>query len=257
MPFDCPLRPRPRRRVGGQPGAAQDRRLTGMPGVNHLAFNAGLRGLRGTLHHRATSTFDLPVGYTIPGMGRAYDGIAPELAQWIERQHVFFVATAPLATDGLLNCSPKGMDSFRILARREVAYLDLTGSGIETVAHIRENGRIVFMFCAFEGPPKIVRLHGTAEAHALGSPEYASLSSQFPTLIGSRAIVRARLTRISDSCGFAVPRYSYKGERHTLTRWSESKGHDGLTHYRQTKNNRSLDGLPGLPIRTPLLDDVD
>src|SRR4051812_18733353 len=158
-------------------------------------------------------------GYTIARMGKPYDGITPELAQWIERQHVFFVATAPLAQDGLVNCSPKGMDTFRILGPREVAYLDLTGSGIETIAHARENGRIVFMFCAFDGPPKIVRLHGTAEAHPLGSPRYQSLSPLFPALIGNRAIVSARLTRISDSCGFAVPHYSYKGESDTLTRW--------------------------------------
>jgi hypothetical protein len=190
-------------------------------------------------------------------MGKPYDGITPELAQWIERQRVFFVASAPLAQDGLINCSPKGMDSFRILAPREVAYLDLTGSGIETVAHARENGRIVFMFCAFEGAPKIVRLHGTAEAYVVGSPQYASLSARFPPHLGSRAIVRARLTRVSDSCGFAVPEYRYKSERATLTRWSESKGPDGLTQYRETKNRRSLDGLPGLPPRTPLLDDVD
>ena len=190
-------------------------------------------------------------------MGKPYDEITPELAEWIEQQHVFFVATAPLAREGLINCSPKGMDTFRILGPREVAYLDLTGSGIETIAHARENGRIVFMFCAFDGPPKIVRLHGTAEAHALGSPEYQSLSPLFPTLSGSRAIVRARLTRISDSCGFAVPQFSYKGERNTLTRWSESKGDDGLAQYRHTKNRRSLDGLPGLPLRTPLLDDIE
>ena len=118
---------------------------------------------------------------------------------------MFFVATAPLAPDGLINCSPKGMDTFRILGPREVAYLDLTGSGIETVAHSRENGRIVFMFCAFEGPPKIVRLHGTSEVHFPGSPQYDSLSSLFPVHIGSRSIIRARLTRISDSCGYAVP----------------------------------------------------
>ena len=112
-------------------------------------------------------------------MGKSYDGITPELTQWIERQHMFFVATAPLASDGLINCSPKGMDTFRILTPREVAYVDLTGSGIETVAHCGENGRIVFMFCAFEGSPQIVRLHGTAEVHALGSPQYEALSSVF------------------------------------------------------------------------------
>src|SRR5688572_31387918 len=144
-------------------------------------------------------------------MGKSYDGITPELAQWIERQHLFFVATAPLAGDGLINCSPKGMDTFRILGPGEVAYLDLTGSGIETVAHIQDNGRIVFMCCAFEGPPRIVRLHGTGEVVVRDSPEYDSLRSFFPDYTGSRAIVRARLTRISESCGFGVPRYGYVG----------------------------------------------
>jgi hypothetical protein len=190
-------------------------------------------------------------------MGKIYDGITPELSHWIERQHLFFVATAPLADDGLINCSPKGMDTFRILGPREVAYLDLTGSGIETVAHSGENGRIVFMFCAFDGPPKIVRLHGTAEAFSLGSPQYELLSALFPAYIGSRAIVRARLTRISDSCGYAVPQYRYGGDRDTLIRWAESKGQDGLTQYRQAKNAQSLDGLPGLNARMPESVDVD
>jgi hypothetical protein len=190
-------------------------------------------------------------------MGKSYDGITPELANWIERQRVFFVATAPLAKDGLINCSPKGMDTFRILGPREVAYMDLTGSGIETVAHARENGRIVFMFCAFEGPPQIVRLHGTSDVHVLGSPQYDSLSSLFSAYPGCRAIVRARLARISDSCGYAVPQYRYAGDRKTLTRWSESKGPDGLTRYRRDKNARSLDGLPGLAIRAPGALDAD
>jgi hypothetical protein len=179
-------------------------------------------------------------------MGKSYDGITPELANWIEQQRVFFVATAPLAKDGLINCSPKGMDTFRILGPREVAYMDLTGSGIETVAHARENGRIVFMFCAFEGPPKIVRLHGTSQVCLADSPEYKLLSPLFPAYPGRRAIVRARLTRISDSCGYAVPQYGYVGERDTLARWAESKGEDGLARYRRDKNAESLDALPGL-----------
>src|SRR5215212_1605891 len=102
-------------------------------------------------------------------MGKLYDGITPELAEWLGEQRLFFVATAPLAGDGLINCSPKGMDTFRILGPREVAYLDLTGSGVETIAHLRENGRIVFTFCALAGPPKIVRLHGTGEVLMLGT----------------------------------------------------------------------------------------
>ncbi|HEY7499303.1 MAG TPA: pyridoxamine 5'-phosphate oxidase family protein [Vicinamibacterales bacterium] len=160
-------------------------------------------------------------------MGEFNDGITPDLSQWIERQHMFFVATAPLARDGLINCSPKGMDTFRILGPREVAYLDLTGSGIETVANARENGRIVFVFCAFEGPPKIVRLHGTSEVYVHGSPQYDSLSSLFPDYVGSRAIVRARLTRVSDSCGFggrctamaAIARRSFAGPNRKEKSW--------------------------------------
>jgi hypothetical protein len=179
-------------------------------------------------------------------MGKLYDAITPELADWLSQQRVFFVATAPLAADGLINCSPKGTDSFRVLGPREVAYLDLTGSGIETVAHLRENRRIVFMFCALAGPPKIVRLHGTGEVITTGSPDYPKLQAIFPDYPGGRAIIRASLMRISDSCGYAVPRYDYVGERDTLVRWAESKGTDGLSRYRLEKNTHSLDGLPGL-----------
>jgi len=189
--------------------------------------------------------------------GKSFDRITPELSRWIQRQHLFFVATAPLASDGFINCSPKGMDTFRIVTPRAVAYLDLTGSGIETIAHARENGRIVFMFCAFEGSPKIVRLHGAAEVHVPGSPRYELLSPLFPSHLGSRAIIRADLTRISDSCGYAVPEYSYQRDRDTLTRWSASKGASGLNRYRETKNARSLDGLPGLPVDPSRPVDVD
>lgn len=178
-------------------------------------------------------------------MGKLYDEITPELKDWIGQQHVFFVATAPLSADGLINCSPKGMDCFRVLGPRQVAYLDLTGSGIETVAHVRENGRIVLMFCAFTGAPKIVRLHGMAEILATGSAAFEECRALFPDLPGARAIVRVDVGRISDSCGYAVPRYEYSGERDTLLRWAEAKGHDGLDEYRRTRNAYSLDGLPG------------
>jgi hypothetical protein len=179
-------------------------------------------------------------------VGKLYDEITPGLADWLGQQRVYFVATAPLAADGLLNCSPKGMDTFRILGPREVAYLDLTGSGIETIAHLRENGRIIFTFCAFSGSPKIVRLHGMGEVITTGVPDFETLRTLFPDYPGVRAVVRARLTRISDSCGYAVPRYDYTGERDALIRWAESKGTDGLTRYRREKNVRSLDDLPGL-----------
>jgi hypothetical protein len=179
-------------------------------------------------------------------MGKVYDEISPELASWLEEQRMFFVATAPLSAEGLVNCSPKGMDAFRILGLREVAYLDLTGSGIETVAHLQENGRIVLMFCAFSGPPKIVRLHGMGEAVTRSSADFESLRSAFPDYLGARAMVRVRLTRISDSCGYGVPRYEYAGERDQIVRWAESKGPEGLERYQREKNAASVDGLPGL-----------
>jgi hypothetical protein len=179
-------------------------------------------------------------------MGKAYEGIGETLLEWIGRQRMFFVASAPLAGDGLINLSPKGMDSFKILGPREVAYLDLTGSGVETIAHMRENGRIVFMFCAFDGPPKIVRLHGVGEVLLPGSPGHELLRPMFPAYPGARAIIRARLTRVSDSCGYAVPRYNYVADRDTLLRWSEAKGQDALEQYRAEKNTVSLDRLPAL-----------
>lgn len=179
-------------------------------------------------------------------MGKTYDDITPELAEWLGEQRMFFVATAPLAGDGLLNCSPKGMDTFRILGPREAAYLDLTGSGVETIAHLRENGRIVLMFCAFAGAPRIVRLYGRGEAVTPESEEFAALREQFPEFAGVRSVVRVRLTRIADSCGYGVPRYHYAGDRDELARFAESKGAEGLAQYRRQKNAHSLDGLLGL-----------
>lgn len=180
-------------------------------------------------------------------MGSVWQQLDDSLRDWLAKQKLFFVASAPLAPDGLVNVSPKGMDTFRVLGEQEVAYLDLTGSGVETIAHLRENGRIVLMFCAFEGSPRIVRLHGRGEALPAGTPEFARLAPQFRDLPGIRAIVRVRLTRISDSCGFGVPRYAYEGERDTLVRWAEAKGGEaGLRDYRATRNARSVDGLPGL-----------
>jgi hypothetical protein len=180
-------------------------------------------------------------------MGKQFAEIASEVREWIAEQRVFFVATAPLSGQGFINCSPKGMDSFRVLGPIEVGYLDLTGSGIETAAHLAENGRIVFMFCALSGPPKIMRFHGVGAYHLPGSPAFREVESAFPVLPGTRGIVRARLTRISDSCGFAVPRYDFVDERDTLVRWADSKGRDGLEVYKTNRNAQSIDGLPGLP----------
>ena len=179
-------------------------------------------------------------------MGKAYEEISPALAAWIDEQRLFFVATAPLAADGLINCSPKGMDTFRVLGPRSVAYLDLTGSGVETIAHLRENGRIVFTFCAMHGPPKIVRLHGTGEVLRPDHPDFAGLIALFPDYPGVRSIIRAELSRVGDSCGFAVPRYDFVEDRDTLERWAERKGPEGIVAYWEEKNGRSVDGLPGI-----------
>jgi hypothetical protein len=179
-------------------------------------------------------------------MGKVFDGIPTELAAWIAAQRVFFVATAPLAAGGRVNCSPKGLDSLRILGPHEAAYLDLTGSGVETIAHLRENGRIVLMFCAFEGAPRIVRLHGRGEVVLPGGPRWPRLRASFPELSGARAVIRIDLTRVSDSCGYGVPRLEFKGERDTLERWTVAKGDDGIARYQAEKNARSIDGLPGL-----------
>ena len=178
-------------------------------------------------------------------MGKVFEEITPQLQEWIRAQHLFFVATAPLAAEGHVNCSPKGLDSLRILGPRRVAYVDLTGSGAETIAHLRENGRIVMMFCAMDGSPKIVRFHGVGEVVTPTSAEWSNLISQFPAYPSARAIVVIDIQRISDSCGFGVPIYEYVEERDTLHRWAEAKG-SALPEYRRQKNARSLDGLPAL-----------
>ena len=177
-------------------------------------------------------------------MGKVFERIDDELRAWVEAQPLFFVATAPLAADGLVNCSPRGLDSLRVLGEQEIAWLDLTGSGAETIAHLKENGRIVVMLCAFEGLPRIVRFHGRGEVHELGSPDYEALAPQFPDLPGARAVIRVRVTRIGDSCGYAVPRMDLVEPRDVLERWAEQRGPEGLEAYRQERNMRSLDGLP-------------
>lgn len=179
-------------------------------------------------------------------MGKIHERISRELAAWIKRQRLFFVATAPLDGEGHLNCSPKGGDSFRVVDPFTVAYQDFTGSGVETIAHLRENGRMVIMFCAFEGPPKIVRLHGIGEALLPDHPDFSALAVEFPPNPGTRAIIRLNVTRVSDSCGYAVPFFDYRGERDTLDQWAESKGPAGLKAYRKEKNATSIDDLPGL-----------
>lgn len=177
-------------------------------------------------------------------MGKLYEQIDENLAAWIAAQPVFFVGTAPLAAKGHLNVSPKGLDTLRILGPHRVAYLDLTGSGAETIAHLRENGRIVLMFCAFGGPPKIVRLHGIGSVVAATSPEWPELAARFPSFEGVRAIMDIEVTRISDACGYGVPTFAESEQREALPRWAHTRGREGLRIYRREKNARSIDGLP-------------
>ena len=178
-------------------------------------------------------------------MGKAYDSIDADLQSFILAQRMFFVATAP-AVGGHVNLSPKGLDTFRILDGHTVAYLDYVGSGAETIAHLRDNGRIVIMLCAFEGHPKIVRLHGRGQAIEPEEPEYAALRPLFPPAPPARSIIRVRIDRISDSCGFGVPRYAFEGDREHMDAWANRKGKEGLIDYQEKNNRVSLDGLPAL-----------
>lgn len=175
--------------------------------------------------------------------------IDEELAAWLCQQPLFFVATAPLSSQEHLNCSPKGGDSFRVLGPMEVAYQDYTGSGAETAAHLRENGRIVLMFCAFKGKPEIVRLHGTGEVLTPEGADFAALAALFPPNPGTRALMRVQVSRVSTSCGFAVPFMDYREDRETLNKWAAVKGPEELGEYRAAKNAQSIDGLPAFVPR--------
>lgn len=182
-------------------------------------------------------------------MAQVSSEIDGKLRAWIDRQHVFFVGTAPSGSDGSINVSPKGMaGTFAVLGPRQVGYLDYTGSGAETIAHLRNNGRIVVMFCAFEGPPKIVRLHGYGRVVPASDPEFADLRVHFgkERILGQRSIVVVELNRISDSCGFAVPLMEFPSDRDVLDRVQQRNDDEYFCEYRRTKNAASIDGLPAL-----------
>ncbi|HEY6749201.1 MAG TPA: pyridoxamine 5'-phosphate oxidase family protein [Mycobacteriales bacterium] len=187
-------------------------------------------------------------------MAKVFDGIDDKLARWLERQPVFFVATAPLAPDGHVNVSPKGtLGTFRVLDRDAVAYLDLTGSGAETLAHLRENGRVTLLFCAFDGPPNIVRLYGSGSAVLPSSAEFAPLVAGFPAHPGIRSVIRVAVSRVADSCGYAVPRMSLDSERDVLDLNHAKKGPEKLAAYRVERNAASIDGLPAWPADEPAI----
>jgi Pyridoxamine 5'-phosphate oxidase len=182
-------------------------------------------------------------------MGKVYDAIDPRLAAWIGRQRMFFVGTAPSGSGGHVNVSPKGpIGSLRILDPRTVAYLDVIGSGAETIAHLRENGRIVLMLCSFEGPPCIVRMHGRGEVLPPGAVEF----DDAPPPGTERAVIRVAVDRIADSCGYGVPVMRFERHRPQYAAWAEAKrrkgGEHALEEYAARHNARSIDGLPAADV---------
>jgi Pyridoxamine 5'-phosphate oxidase len=192
-------------------------------------------------------------------MGKQFPSMTPAHREFIAKQRVFFTATATAASR--VNISPRPTDALRVLDDRTVLYLDLTGSGSETAAHLHADGRITLMFCAFEEPPNILRLYGQGASYPRASGEYASLLAEFfdsNEPLGARQIVRIDIDLVQTSCGYGVPLFDYVGERETLQRWAEKKGEAGLAEYWRLKNARSLDGLPtGLVEEEPaLLDPV-
>ena len=178
-------------------------------------------------------------------MGTAFESITEPMQAFIEAQHLFFVATAP-TDDGRVNMSPKGYDSFKVLGPNRVAYADITGSGAETIAHLAQNGRITFMFCAFEGKPNIVRLYGTGRSVLPGDPEFDEMLKVVGPQAGLRAFIVADIDRTSSSCGFAVPFMDYVEERTKLGDYWAPKSDEDLAEYWKKKNSSSIDGLPAL-----------
>lgn len=178
-------------------------------------------------------------------MGDLLESLTEKHIEWAMAQKMFFVSTAPLSPNDHINCSPKGGDCFRFPDSDTFIYADLTGSGNETIAHLNENGRIIVMFCAFEGPPRIMRLHGKGTAILRGHSRFGTFREQLPAKPGLRSIIHVAIERASVSCGFSVPFFDFVAHRDTLDKWAESKGQEALVAYRQKKNMTSIDGLPG------------
>lgn len=177
-------------------------------------------------------------------MGKFHTCIADAHAAFIKKQHLFFVATAPLGGEGRINLSPKGLDCFKTLSENKVAYMDLISSGNETSAHTLENGRITFMFCSFEGPPNILRLYGKGFAVLPDTKDWDLYAPYFTIYPSTRQIIVANIDMVQTSCGFGVPLFHYEGERDLHFKWAEQKGTEGLRAYILEKNLKSIDGLP-------------
>ena len=179
-------------------------------------------------------------------MGQVFEGIDEALQRWIAAQPMWFVATAPHACDGHVNVSPRGHDSFSVLGPHRVGWVDYTGSGVETIAHLRENGRVCLMWASFDRRPRIVRLHGRGTVALPGDPSYDEVAARHPVHLGTRAVVVVDVERVSDSCGYGVPVMDLVGERDLLRLNAGKRGVDGLAAYRAERNAASIDGLPGL-----------
>ncbi len=175
-------------------------------------------------------------------MARFYEQLNSVLREFIQNQRMFFVATAP--ETGRINLSPKGADTFCIVDDGHVAYVDITGSGNETAAHLLDDGRLTLMFCSFAENPLILRLYGRGHMLHSGDDAWLGLLQRFPAFPGVRQIMVMQIESIQTSCGYAVPRYEYRGERDSYLRWAEKKGSDGLAAYQSEKNRTSIDGLP-------------
>ncbi|HET7052120.1 MAG TPA: pyridoxamine 5'-phosphate oxidase family protein [Solirubrobacteraceae bacterium] len=200
-------------------------------------------------------------------MAKVFDGIDERLERWIAAQQMFFVATAPLSSDGHVNVSPKGpIETLRVLGPHTVAYLDMIGSGAETIAHVRENGRIVVMLCAFGGPPRIVRLHGQGEVVTASEPQFEELTQRYGFELpdvpeARRAIVVLAVDRVGDSCGYGVPLMAYDGLRPHSGAWAAKKvrvgGPEALLDYQREKNAHSVDGLPAVELPDPDVAEIE
>ena len=181
-------------------------------------------------------------------MGKEYTEFTEQIQRWMDRQKMFFVATAPQSGDGHINCSPKGLDSLRVLGPSELGYVDTGGSGIETVAHLRENGRIVIMMCAFEGPPKIFRIYGKGTVLEPHDEMFAETLAKFPQQPAARNIIVINVERIMDSCGYGVPLFEYQKDRDSLSNYFAKQSDDDILAFRAQRNSVSIDGLPGLEL---------
>lgn len=177
-------------------------------------------------------------------MGDVLESLTEDHIAWAMNQKIFFVSTAPLSESGHINCSPKASGCYQFPDNETFIYSDFTGSANETIAHVNENGRILIMFCSFEGPPRIMRLHGQGQVILPGHQDFNTFKTQFPENLGLRSFIKVAINRASVSCGYSVPLFEFAGHRDALDKWAHVQGEEKLKEYRANKNSTSIDGLP-------------